>query len=174
MADMKAVRIHEYGGPEVLRFEDASIPDVEAGEVLVRVHATSVNPFDAALRAGYLAGYFTPTFPLILGTDIAGTVERLGPGVESFSVGDQVYGRGGVIRDGTYAEFAKVPATDLAMMPSTTDFKVAAALPHVSLTAWQALFELGGLSEGQTVLVHGAAGGVGHIAVQLAKWRGPR
>lgn len=174
MAHMKAVRIHGYGGPEVLVYEDAPMPEVGPGEVLVRIHATSVNPFDTALRAGYLAEYFTPTFPLILGTDVAGKVEDLGPGVENFAVGDNVYARGGVFRDGANAEFATLSADDVAFMPSSTEFKTAAALPHVSLTAWQALFELGGLSAGQTVLVHGAGGGVGHIAVQLAQWRGAK
>jgi NADPH:quinone reductase-like Zn-dependent oxidoreductase len=171
---MKAVRIHGYGGPEVLAYEDAPRPAPGAGEVLIRVHATSVNPFDCALRAGYLAGYFQPTLPLVLGTDASGTIEEMGPGTDSFKRGESVYARGGVTRDGTNAEFAVIPVTDLAAAPRSLDHVHAAALPHVTLTAWQALFELAGLAPGQTVLIHAAAGGVGHIAVQLAKWRGAK
>ena len=171
---MKAVRIHSYGGSDVLSYEDAPRPAPGEGEVLIRNYATSVNPFDCAVRAGYMASYFNHTLPLILGTDVSGVVEEVGSGVTSFQPGDIVYGRGGVARDGTYAEYVALPETDVAFRPHSLDHLQAAALPHVSLTAWQALFELGNLSEGQTVLIHGAAGGVGHIAVQLAKWRGAR
>jgi len=174
MAQMKAVRIHAYGGPDVLKYEDAARPTPGLNEVLVRVHSTTVNPFDCALRAGYLAGYFQPTFPVVLGTDVAGTIEEVGPGTNSFAPGDRVYGRGGVSRDGTNAEYAVLPITDVASPPASLDFAQAAALPHVVLTAWQALFELAGLAPGQTVLIHGAAGGVGHVATQLAKWRGAK
>jgi NADPH:quinone reductase-like Zn-dependent oxidoreductase len=169
---MNAVRIHGYGGPEVLAYEKADRPSAGPGEVVIRIAATSVNPFDAALRAGYMTQYMTPSFPLILGTDIAGTVDAVGEGVAGLAVGDEVYARGGVYRDGAYAEYAAVAASDVARMPGSTPPTTAAALPHVSLTAWQALFELGGLTSGQTVLIHGAAGGVGHIASQLARWKG--
>lgn len=172
MATMKAVRIHAYGGMDVLSYEDAPRPTPGEGEVLVRIHATSVNPFDCAVRAGYMTGWFNHTLPLILGTDVSGVVEELGPGVNHFSPGDAVYTRAGVARDGAYAEYVTVPAGDLAAKPQSLDHLVAAALPHATLTAWQALFELGGLTKGQTVLIHAAAGGVGHIAVQLAKQRG--
>ncbi len=101
-------------------------------------------------------------------------IEAVGPGVTSFKRGDRVYAMGGVSRAGTYAEYAIVPATDVAAAPGSLDNVHAAAVPHVTLTAWQALFELAGLTKGQTVLVHGAAGGVGHMAVQLAKWRGAK
>lgn len=174
MSTMKAVRIHGYGGTDVLKYEDAPRPVPGPNEVLVRLHATTVNPFDCALRAGYLAGYFQPNFPIILGTDLAGTIEDLGPGTNAFHRGDSVYGRGGVSRDGTNAEYAVVPATDVAAMPASLDFVHAAALPHVTLTSWQALFELADLQAGQTVLIHAAAGGVGHIASQLAHWRGAK
>jgi NADPH:quinone reductase-like Zn-dependent oxidoreductase len=142
--------------------------------VRIRVSATSVNPFDCAVRAGYLANYFNHSLPLILGTDVAGVIDEVGQGVTAFKPGDNVYARTGVTRDGAYAEYAAVPATDVAFAPHELDDLNAAALPHVSLTAWQALFELGNLAEGQTVLIHGAAGGVGHIAVQLAHWRGAK
>ncbi len=172
MSQMKAVRIHSYGGRDVLNYEDAPRPEPGAGEVLLRVHATSVNPLDTAIRSGYMTSYFNHTLPLILGTDIAGLVEQVGPGVETFKPGDHVFGRGGIIRDGAYAEYIVVPATDVAYKPHSLDDSQAAALPHVFLTAWQALYELADLREGQTVLIHGAAGGVGHIAVQLARLRG--
>jgi len=171
---MKAVRIHAYGGPDVLHYEDAPRPEPGPDEVLVRVHATTVNPFDCALRAGYLAGYFQPSFPLVPGTDVAGTIEALGPGANTFALGASVYGRGGVSRDGTNAEYAVLPVSDVAATPASLDHAQAAALPHVALTAWQALFELAALAPGQTVLIHGAAGGVGHVATQLAKWRGAK
>ena len=174
MSLMKAVRIHQYGSPEEMKYEDAPRPAPGPGEVLIRVHATTVNPFDLALRAGYIQAYVTPTFPLILGTDISGVVEETGPGVSDFKPGDAVYARGGVYRDGAYAEYAVVAASDVAIKPQSLDHIQSAALPHVVLTAWQSLYEAADLSEGQTVLIHGAAGGVGHMAVQLAQMRGAK
>lgn len=171
---MKAVRIHGYGGIDALAYEEAPRPTAGEGEVLIKVHATSVNPFDAALRAGYLSGYFQPAFPLTLGTDVAGIVESVGAGVTAFKPGDSVYSRAGVTRDGAYAEYVVVPASDVAAKPKTLDFIQSAAIPHVILTAWQALIEVAKLSKGQSVLLHGAAGGVGHVATQLAKSRGAR
>ncbi len=174
MTTMKAVRIHAYGSADVLVYEDAPRPTAGDGDVLIRVHATTVNPFDCAVRAGYMSAYFNPTFPVILGTDVAGIVEEVGAGVTTFRRGDSVYARGGVTRDGAYAEYAVVPASDVAAKPRSLDTSHSAALPHVSLTAWQALFALADLTKGQTVLIHGAAGGVGHVAAQLAKWRGAK
>jgi NADPH:quinone reductase-like Zn-dependent oxidoreductase len=174
MSTMKVVRIHTYGSSDVLTYESAPCPLPGEGEMLIRVHATSVNPFDIAVRAGYMASYFDYTLPLILGTDVSGVVEELGPGTNSFSPGDAVYTRAGVYRDGSYAEYAVATSAEVTAKPNSLDHTHAAAIPHVALTAWQALFELADLSEGQTVLIHGAAGGVGHIAVQLAKWRGAK
>lgn len=174
MNSMKAVRIHGYGGPDVLTYEDAPCPTPGPGEVLIRVHATTVNPFDCAFRAGYLSSYITPTFPVILGTDVSGVIEASGADVTSFKPGNSVYARAGVYRDGAYAQYVVVSAADVAMKPQSLDHIHAAAIPHVVLTAWQALFEAAKLSEGQTVLIHGAAGGVGHIALQLAKLRGAK
>jgi NADPH:quinone reductase-like Zn-dependent oxidoreductase len=174
MSEMKAVRIHAYGGTDVLKNEKAPRPEPGEGELLVRIQATTVNPFDCAVRAGYMASFLNHSFPLILGTDVAGVVEKVGAGANSFKPGDRVYGRGGVMRDGSYAEYTVLPATDAAAAPGSLDDIQAAAIPHVTLTAWQALLELAKLSEGQSVLIHGAAGGVGHIAAQLAKWRGAR
>ena len=174
MTTMKAVRIHSYGGPNVLAYEDAPRPTAGDGEVLIRVHATSVNPFDCAVRAGYMSGYFQYTLPLVLGTDVSGVVEAVGAGVTNFSPGDAVYARAGVYRDGANAEYVVASASEVAAKPPSLDHLHAAALPHATLTAWQALIEMARLSKGQTVLIHGAAGGVGHIAVQLAHWRGAR
>lgn len=171
---MNAVRIHGYGDPGVLTFEQAPRPTPGVGEVLVRVQATSINPFDAAVRAGYMVDYFNHELPLILGTDVSGLVEEVGPGVEDLTPGVEVYGRGGVYRDGSYAEYVAVAAEDVAVKPESLDYVHAAAIPHVLLTAWQALYEAAGLTEGQTVLIHGAAGGVGHFAVQLARLRGAK
>lgn len=169
---MKAVRIHSYGGPDVLSYEEAPRPKPGAGEVLIRVSATSVNPFDCAVRAGYLGSYFNYNFPLVIGTDVSGVVEETGEGVTNFSAGDKVYARAGVYRDGANAEYVVASATDVAFKPKSLDDQHAAALPHVTLAAWQGLIEMANLSKGQTVLIHGAAGGVGHIAVQLAHLRG--
>jgi len=119
-----------------------------------------------------MTNYFNHTLPLILGTDVSGVVEEFGPGTNGFSPGDAVFTRVGVTRDGSYAEFALANAAEVVAKPPSLDHNHAAAIPHVTLTAWQALFELANLKEGQTVLIHGAAGGVGHIAVQLAKWCG--
>ncbi len=174
MSDMKAVRIHSYGGVDVLVHENAPRPAPGAGEVLVRVVATSVNPFDCAVRAGYMTGYFNHTLPLILGTDVSGVIEAVGAGVTAFKPGDSVYARAGVTRDGAYAEYVVIAASDVAAKPLSLDHVHAAALPHVTLTAWQALFELAQLTSSQTVLIHGAGGGVGHMAVQLARWRGAK
>src|SRR5512136_1696220 len=121
MSTMKAVRIHTYGGTDVLTYEDAPRPDPGAGEVLIRVHATSVNPFDCAVRAGYMSGYFQYTLPLILGTDVSGVIEAVGPGVSSVSPGDEVYTRAGVFRDGSNAEYVVAFAADVAAKPAALD-----------------------------------------------------
>jgi NADPH:quinone reductase-like Zn-dependent oxidoreductase len=174
MATMKAVRIHEYGATDVLRYEDAPRPSPGEGEVLMRVYATTVNPFDCAVRAGYLSDYFDYTLPLILGSGVSGLIEEVGAGVTNFAHGDEVYARAGVTRDGANAEYVVVPASDVAAKPRSLDHLHAAALPHVILTAWQALIEEAHLAPGQTVLIHGAAGGVGHVAVQLAQLHGAK
>ena len=171
---MKAVRIHDYGGLDVLHYEEAPRPVPAAGEVLIKVHATTINPFDCAVRAGYMGQYFNYTFPLILGTDVSGVVEEVGDGVTDVSPGDIVYTRAGIYRDGAHAEYVVAIASDVVAKPPSLDHIQAAALPHVTLTAWQGLIVFADISEGQTILIHAAAGGVGHIAVQLAKWRGAK
>ncbi len=171
---MKAVRIHSYGGPDVLRVEESPRPAPRAGEVLLRVHASSVNLFDIAVREGYLHPYFNYTFPLVMGTDVSGVVEEVGEGVSGWEPGDEVYTRAGVFLEGGQAEYVRVPAANLARKPGSVDHIHAAALPHVSLAAWYALIDVADLGEGQTVLIHGSAGGVGHIAAQLAHIRGAK
>jgi NADPH:quinone reductase-like Zn-dependent oxidoreductase len=171
---MKAVCIHQFGGLDVLSYQDLPRPVPAAGEVLIRVQAAGVNPVDWKTRSGSVPWKTQiDPFPLVLGWDVAGTVAATGRNVAGLAVGDAVYG---MIRfpepAGTYAEYATAPAEHVLPKPDSVDFTEAAALPLVSLTAWQALFEAGELAEGQTVLIHGAAGGVGHVAVQLAKWRG--
>jgi NADPH:quinone reductase-like Zn-dependent oxidoreductase len=169
---MNAIRIHGYGGTEALLYEEAPRPTAGAGEVLIRVVATAVSPFDAAARAGYLAGWYNYSFPLILGLDVAGVVEEVGAEVTNFMPGDAVYGRADPGQLGAYAEYIVLAATNVARKPQSLDFLEAASMPQAGLSAWRALIEAAGLSKGQTVLIHAAAGGVGSCAVQLAKWRG--
>jgi NADPH:quinone reductase-like Zn-dependent oxidoreductase len=173
---MKAVRIHRFGGPEVLCYEDLPRPVPVAGEVLVRVHAAGVNPADWKTRSGRgVAGRFRDSLPITLGWDLSGVVEAVGSGDTAFCVGDSVFGFVCFPDEGaTYAEYAAVPAAHLAPKPRSLDHLAAAGVPLVGLTAWQALFDVARLRAGQTILVHAAAGGVGHVAVQLAKWRGAR
>ncbi|MEH7141878.1 NADP-dependent oxidoreductase [Priestia megaterium] len=190
---MKAIRQHEFGGPEVLRYEEAPLPELKPGEVLVRVHAVGINPPDWYLREGYkdLPPEWQPAvfFPLILGSDMSGVVEAVATDVQGFSIGDEVFG---MVRfpsmgeSAAYAEYVTAPASDLALKPAGIDHVHAAGAPMAGLTGWQFLIELGHNEanpfqpkshrplplNGKTVLVNGAAGGVGHLAVQLAKWKG--
>jgi NADPH:quinone reductase-like Zn-dependent oxidoreductase len=176
---MKAVRIHTYGSQEVVRHEEVSVPVPAADEVLVRVHAASVNPVDWKTRSGGgQADKIGERFPIVLGWDVSGTVEELGSGVvdpddDGWAVGDEVFGLLRFPQPGqTYAEYVAAPAHELAPKPSRLSHVEAAAMPLAVLTAWQALFETGALEAGHTALVHAAAGGVGHLAVQLARWKG--
>ncbi len=172
MDTMKAVRFHQYGGPEVLVYEDAPKPVPESGDVLVKVHATSVNPIDWKGRAGYLKMLSEYPMPFIVGWDVSGVVESVGKDVTQWKPGDEVYGRPDIWRQGAYAEYVAVRAGEIARKPKNLDHVHAAALPLVGLTAWQALFEAADLKPGQKVLIHAAAGGVGHLAVQFAKLKG--
>jgi NADPH:quinone reductase-like Zn-dependent oxidoreductase len=174
MKFMKAVRIHEYGGRETLCYEDARVPEPKAGELLVRVKAAAVNPIDVQVREGRLEKLLGHVLPLILGWDASGVIEDIGEGVSKFDVGDAIFARPSTKGQGTYAEYAIIHEREAAFKPQTLDHTRAAAVPLAALTAWQALFEAGKLSEGQTVLIHGAAGGVGHFAVQFAKRAGAR
>ena len=164
---MKAVVVHKYGGPEVLKFEDYPDPVPGAGEVLVRVAAASVNPLDYKRRAGLTDDYYPIHFPGLIGVDMAGTVVKIGPEVEGFSVGDQVFS----MADNTYAELCVVSAAILAKVPKGLDLIEAAALPLVTITGNQ-LLSATGIKAGQTVLVAGAVGNVGRSAVFTARERG--
>lgn len=174
MPTMKAVRIHAYGGPEVMRYEDAPRPEPAPGEVLIRVQAVGTNPVDWKTRAGRgVAGRLTDPFPFITGWDVSGVVEAVGSHDLPYRPGDDVYG---VLRfpelGSAYAEYVTAPVEHVAPRPSALSHVEAAALPLVALTAWQALFEVAELTAGQTILIHAASGGVGHVAVQLARWKG--
>ncbi len=164
---MKAIVVQQYGGPEVLKFEDYPDPVPGPGEVLVRVAATSVNPLDYKRRAGLMKDSFPIRFPGVIGTDIAGTVIKIGPGAEGFSVGDHVF----AMADNTYAELCVVKAAILAKVPKGLDLIQAAALPLVTVTGNQ-LMSATGIKAGQTVLVVGAGGNVGRSAVFTGKQRG--
>jgi NADPH:quinone reductase-like Zn-dependent oxidoreductase len=171
---MKAIRIHNYGGLEVLVYEDAPRPTPGAGEVLVKVYATSLNPVDRATRAGYLQGMVDFALPLVPGLDLAGVVEALGDGVSTVALGDAVYGYSNMMRQGAQAEYAVVSEGEIAPKPASVDFVSAASVPLAAMTAWQGLFDIAGLQAGQTVLIHGGGGGVGSFAVQFALVKGAR
>ena len=194
---MKAIRQHQFGGAEVLLYENAPMPELQAGEVLVRVYAVGINPPDWYLRDGYkmLPPEWQPqvAFPVILGTDMSGVIEAIADDVAGFALGDEVYAMvrfpGGLAGDSrAYAEYVSVPAAELARKPAGIDHVHAAAAPMSLLTAWQFLIALGHDApnplqphqhvpvplKGKTVLVNGATGGVGHFLVQLAKWQGAR
>src|SRR6266436_3216464 len=172
---MKAIRIHNYGGPEVLKYEDAPRPEPQAGEVLIRVHAAGVNPIDWKVREGHMRDFWPHKFPLILGWDLSGVVEELGAGPAAagrFKIGDEVYSIPDPTRDGAYADYIVVRESELALKPESLHHIRAAAVPLAALTAWQSLFDTAQLQPGQRVLIHAGSGGVGHFAVQLAKWKG--
>ncbi len=171
---MKAVRIHQYGGPEVLRYEDAPRPVVKPDEVLIRVHAAGVNPVDWKVREGHVKSMFTYPMPLIPGWDVSGVVQSTGLDTSRLKAGDEVYSRPDIARDGAYAEYIAVRESEVALKPKSLDHVQAAAVPLAALTAWQALFDAAKIQPGQTLLIHGAAGGVGTFAVQLAKLKGAR
>jgi len=171
---MKAVRFHEYGGTEVLRYEDVDRPRPGQGEVLIQVAGAAFNPIDTWFRAGILDQVYPVTLPHTLGIDVAGTVVELGDGVRTPAVGDAVIGFLPLPGTGAAAEFVIAPASVLVAAPDNVPLADAAAIPVAALTAWQALFELGGLTSGQRVLINGAGGGVGGFAVQLANGAGAR
>ncbi|MDG4901885.1 MULTISPECIES: NADP-dependent oxidoreductase [unclassified Mesorhizobium] len=168
---MRAVTQNSVGEPDVLFVAEQPAPSPKASEVLVRVKAAGINPVDGAVRAGYFPLIGEP--PFILGWDISGTVEALGTGVTAFKLGDAVFGMPRFPKQAAaYAEFVATPVDEIAAKPAAIDHAQAAALPLAGLTAWQGLVRHGGLQSGQRVLIHAGAGGVGHLAVQIAKARG--
>lgn len=166
---MKAVRIHQYGSSSKLSYEEVARPEISSNEVLVKVHAAGVNPVDWKIREGYLQELISYDLPLTLGWDVSGVVEAVGSEVANLNVGDQVYSRPDINRNGTYAEYVAINGNEVAIKPQSIDHIEAAGIPLAGLTAWQALFGIAQLKAGQRVLIHAAAGGVGSIAVQLAK-----
>ncbi len=171
MSTMKAIAINEYGGVEVLQNVEVSKPVPQADEVLVRIHATAVNPVDWKIRAGHMSGWLQHQLPLILGCEFSGVIEGVGANVSSVKIGDEIYGTVSIARSGAYAEYVIAKENEIAPKPKNIDHINAAALPVGIGTAWQA-FTAAGLQAGQKVLIHAAAGGVGSLAVQLAKTKG--
>ena len=169
---MKAFIIDRYGKADVVRAGEMPEPELRADDVLVRIHAASVNPLDLKIRDGAFKLLLPYRLPLVLGNDMAGVVVRVGAGVRRFNVGDEVYARPDDDRIGTFAEFIAIKEDSLALKPKTLTMEQAAAMPLVALTAWQALVEKGGLKKGQKVLIHAGTGGVGTVAIQLAKHLG--
>jgi NADPH:quinone reductase-like Zn-dependent oxidoreductase len=170
-ATMKAIVVHEHGGPEVLKYEDAPRPEPKEDEILIRVMAAGVNPVDAYIRAGRYGGGKLPYIP---GMDVAGIVEKTGAGITRFKAGDAVYAYLSGKEQGGYAQYAIAKENEAALKPKTISFEEAAAVPLAATTAWEALIDTGHLEKGQTVLVQGGSGGVGHFAVQIAKARGAK
>jgi len=175
MATMKAVRIHEFGDADVLRYEDVERPEPQADEVLVQVRAAGVNRVDCTARQSPVPGITAGHLPYILGWDIVGSVVALGEGVTQFAVGDEVYGMPRFPDEAKgYSEYVAAPVADLALKPHGMTHEEAAGVPLAGLTAWQALFDTAHLQAGQTILITGGSGGVGHYAIQFAKWQGAR
>ncbi len=166
---IKAIQIHDYGNADQLKLEQIPQMEPQAGGVLVRVHAAGVNPVDWKIRSGMMKAFRPVTFPYVPGADLAGVVEKVGPGVTTFQPGQAVFGRSS---NGSYAEYSIAPASALAPKPKTLSYDEAATIPVGATTAWQGLFDHGSLQAGQRVLILGGAGGVGIFAVQFARWKG--
>jgi NADPH:quinone reductase-like Zn-dependent oxidoreductase len=171
---MKAARLHERGGAETLAYEDAPIPKARAGDALVRVYATGITPAELTWSATYENPDGSSRIPSIPGHEICGVVEAVAADEDSIELGAEVYGLASFSRDGGAAEYVAVSARDLAPKPRTADFVETACLPLSALTAWQCLFDHAHVAAGQSVLIHGGAGGVGAFAIQLARWVGAR
>jgi len=165
---MKAIRIHEFGGPEVMKYEDVPMPQPGPGEIRIKIIAAGVNPMDWKVRRGLVGSL---PLPMIMGLDVAGTVDMLGQGEVTFQPGDEVFAKVPIGKGG-YAEYTVARSTETARKPKSVGFIESAAIPTAGLAAWQSIFDLAGLEKGQSVLIHGAAGGVGTFAVQFAKWKG--
>ena len=171
---MKAIRIHSYGDSSVLKYEDATVREIGPDELLIKVKASGVNPVDVKARKGYLKDSGLFSAPFIPGWDVSGVVEKTGSLVTRFKPGDRVFSYPGFSGQGTYAEYTVAGSSTAALVPKNIPFENSAGVPVTGLTAWMALFDFGNLKEGQTVLIHAAAGGVGLFAVQLAKLVGAK
>ena len=167
---MKAIRIHSYGNSGELKLEDVPSPSIRSNEALARVRAAGVNPFDWKLREGYFKDVMPAIFPLTLGVDFAGDIVQVGKDVRDFKVGDKVFG----FASGTYSEFATVPEKDLVRMPRSVNYETAVSLPTPGVTAYQLVLDVVRATKGLRVLIHGAGGSVGSLAVQFARLQGAR
>lgn len=167
---MRAIRLPDYGGPETLQLENVDKPPIKSNQVLVRVRSAAVNPVDYKIASGMRKNVFPIQLPWIPGKDFAGVIEDVASDVKNFSKGQEVFGTA----SGAYAEYLSSSIDTIALKPKNLSFDEVASLPVAGLTAWQCLFEHGHLEAGQTVLIHGGAGGVGNFAVQLAHWKGAR
>lgn len=165
---MKAIRIHEFGGPEVLKYEDVNEPQPGPGEIRIKIIAAGVNPIDWKIRRGLIGEV---PLPMIVGLDVAGIVDAVGQGDVLFQPGEEVFAKVS-IGQGGYTEYTVARSKEVARKPKSIGFIESAAIPTAGLAAWQSIFDIAGLEKGQSVLIHGAAGGVGTFAVQFAKWKG--
>ncbi len=165
---MKAIRIHEFGGPEVLKYEEIPEPQPGPDEIRIKIFATGVNPIDWKVRRGYIGSL---PLPSVMGLDVAGTVDMVGTDEASFRPGDKVFAKVAIGKGG-YAEYTVASPAEMALKPKSIGFVESAAIPTAGLAAWQSIFDLAGLEMGQSILIHGAAGGVGTFAIQFAKWKG--
>jgi len=169
---MKTVRIHQYGDVDVLKFEEIPVPQIASDEVLIKIHATSINPLDWKVREGFMKETNLHKLPLTLGWDCSGTIEKTGTLVTDFRVGDDVYCRPPTERDGSYAEYIAVKASEVALKPRTITYVEAASIPLAGIAAWETLINKANIRSGQRILILRASGGVGSLAVQIAKARG--
>ena len=169
---MRAIRIHQYGGTETLQLNQIDTPKINTDDILIKVKSSSINPVDWKIREGYLKDFIPYQMPVTLGFDVSGVVSEVGSEVTDFKVGDEVFSRPDISRDGAYADYIAVKADEVAFKSSKLSFEQAAALPLAGITAWQCLVDVGQLQAGQRVLIHAGAGGVGHLAIQIAKAKG--
>ena len=166
---MRAIRIHQYGGTETLQLNQIDTPKINTDDILIKVKSSSINPVDWKIREGYLKDFIPYQMPVTLGFDVSGVVSEVGSEVTDFKIGDEVFSRPDISRDGAYADYIAVKADEVAFKSSKLSFEQAAALPLAGITAWQCLIDVGQLQAGQRVLIHAGAGGVGHLAIQIAK-----
>ena len=166
---IQAIQVHSYGDPDQLKLEQIAQPEPKEGEVLVRVHAAGVNPMDWKIRSGAAKNFMPQSFPYTPGAAFAGTIEKVGPGVTAFQVGQEVFG---LSSQGTYTQYTVAPVNVIALKPKSLSFDEAATIPVSATTAWQGLFDHGNLQQGQRVLIIGGSGGVGLFAVQFARQKG--
>ena len=169
---MRAIQIHQYGGTEMLKLEEVDTPQINSDDILIKVKTAAVNPVDWKIREGYLQEFIPYPMPFTLGWDVAGIVTEVGSDVTDFKVGDEVFSRPNIARNGSYADYVSVKADEAVLKSEKLNFSQAAALPLAGITAWQCLVDVGQLKPNQRVLIHAGAGGVGHLAIQIAKAKG--